>query len=176
MKKIFKIALIFAVCFLAHNMYDWFDNSVTSIFFPVNESIWEHMKIIFTSTIIVSFFEYLRLKKTGLLYHNFWFSNIFSAFLSIPLYLVLFVPVYNVIGENMFFSIGLMLVVIIAVVYMAHYLSTKKEIRDMTLTSLIFLSLVYIGFGYLTYYPAHNGLFYDTTNNMYGINTYVLRD
>ena len=76
----------------------------------------------------------------------------------------------------MFFSIGLMLVVIIAVVYMAHYLSTKKEIRDMTLTSLIFLSLVYIGFGYLTYYPAHNGLFYDTTNNMYGINTYVLRD
>ena len=76
----------------------------------------------------------------------------------------------------MFFSIGLMLVVIIAVVYMAHYLSTKKEIRDMTLTSLIFLSLVYIGFGYLTYYPVHNGLFYDTNNNMYGINTYVLRD
>lgn len=176
MKKILKITLIFAVCFLAHNMYNWFNNSITSIFFPVNESIWEHMKIIFTSTIIVSFFEYLKLKHSGLLYHNFWFANIFSAFLSIPVYLMIFVPIYNVIGENMFFSIGLMLAVIIFVVYLSDYLSTKKEIRDMTLTSLIFLILVYIGFGYLTYYPVHNELFYDTVNNMYGINTYVLRD
>ena len=176
LKKIVKIALIFVVCFISHNLYEWFDNSVISIFFPVNESIWEHMKIIFTSTIIVSFFEFLRLKKVGLLYHNFWFSNILSAFLSIPLYLIIFIPVYKVIGENMFFSIGLMLVVIIAITYIANYLSTKKEIRDLTLTSLLFLIAVYIGFGYLTYYPAHNYLFYDTINNMYGINTYILRD
>ena len=156
-------------------MYDWFPNSITSIFFPVNESIWEHMKIIFSSTIIVSFIEYMWIKKTGLLYHNFWFYNIFFAFLSIPVYLIIFVPVYNVIGENFIFSISLMLAVIIFVVLMIDYYK-KKEIKDLTFISLSFLSLCYILFGYLTYYPVYNELFYDTLNNMYGINTYLLRD
>ena len=156
-------------------MYDWFPNSITSIFFPVNESIWEHMKIIFSSTIIVSFIEYMWIKKTGLLYHNFWFYNIFFAFLSIPVYLIIFVPIYNVIGENFIFSISLMLAVIIFVVLMIDYYK-KKEIKDLTFISLSFLSLCYILFGYLTYYPVYNELFYDTLNNMYGINTYLLRD
>ena len=156
-------------------MYDWFPNSITSIFFPVNESIWEHMKIIFSSTIIVSFIEYMWIKKTGLLYHNFWFYNIFFAFLSIPVYLTVFVPIYNVIGENFIFSISLMLAVIIFVVLMIDYYK-KKEIKDLTFISLSFLSLCYILFGYLTYYPVYNELFYDTLNNMYGINTYLLRD
>lgn len=156
-------------------MYDWFPNSITSIFFPVNESIWEHMKIIFSSTIIVSFIEYMWIKKTGLLYHNFWFYNIFFAFLSIPVYLIIFVPVYNIIGENFIFSISLMLAVIIFVVLMIDYYK-KKEIKDLTFISLSFLSLCYILFGYLTYYPVYNELFYDTLNNMYGINTYLLRD
>lgn len=156
-------------------MYDWVPNSITSIFFPVNESIWEHMKIIFSSTIIVSFIEYMWIKKTGLLYHNFWFYNIFFAFLSIPVYLIIFVPIYNVIGENFIFSISLMLAVIIFVVLMIDYYK-KKEIKDLTFISLSFLSLCYILFGYLTYYPVYNELFYDTLNNMYGINTYLLRD
>ena len=156
-------------------MYDWFPNSITSIFFPVNESIWEHMKIIFTSTIIVSFIEYMWIKKTGLLYHNFWFYNIFFAFLSIPIYLMIFIPVYNVIGENFIFSISLMLAVIIFVVLMIDFYK-KKEIKDLTFISLLSLSLCYIIFGYLTYYPVYNELFYDTLNNIYGINTYLLRN
>ena len=50
--KIINVIGVFALSFLFHFMYEWWPNVVTSIFFPVNESIWEHMKI-FVSAILV---------------------------------------------------------------------------------------------------------------------------
>ena len=49
--KIISILGIFIISFLSHFIYQIIPNFITSIFFPVNESIFEHMKIIFTSTL-----------------------------------------------------------------------------------------------------------------------------
>ena len=48
MKKIKIIGFFIMMClsFLSHFMYEWCDNFLFSIFFPVNESIWEHMKLL----------------------------------------------------------------------------------------------------------------------------------
>ena len=47
--KILSVFIIFLLMFPLHYVYDKFPNSLTSIFCPVNESIWEHLKLIFTS-------------------------------------------------------------------------------------------------------------------------------
>ena len=40
------VAVVLAGCAL-HFMYDWWPNAVTALFSPVNESLWEHVKLIF---------------------------------------------------------------------------------------------------------------------------------
>ena len=54
--KVINIVIVFLLSFLAHNLYKWFPNTFTAIFFPVNESIFEHMKIIATSFLFYGIF------------------------------------------------------------------------------------------------------------------------
>ena len=62
---IINIVLTFAMGFLVHNIYNWLPNVVTSIF-PVNESLFEHMKLIYFSPIISSLILYFYFKKKGI--------------------------------------------------------------------------------------------------------------
>ena len=56
--KVLSVFAIFLLCFITHFLYNWFPNTVFSIFFPVNESIWEHMKMMTSSILIWSVLEY----------------------------------------------------------------------------------------------------------------------
>ena len=61
--KIISIFGIFALNFISHFLYEWMPNTLFSIFFPVNESIIEHMKIIFTSYLLYGLIDYFLIKK-----------------------------------------------------------------------------------------------------------------
>ena len=56
--KIISTIGIFLLCFLFHFIYDWIPCTLTAIFFPVNESIWEHLKLVFYPIALVSVAEY----------------------------------------------------------------------------------------------------------------------
>ena len=108
-EKILSVFIIFMICFLAHFMYTWFPNFLFSIFFPVNESIWEHLKMLFTSIIIYGFFEYIFLKKKNYLVNLFLTSS-----LSIPIFLALYLPIYHFTGSNMILNFLVLFVTIAA--------------------------------------------------------------
>lgn len=44
--KILGVIMAFLLCFPLHFLYDKIPSFITSIISPVNESIWEHMKIL----------------------------------------------------------------------------------------------------------------------------------
>ena len=111
--KILGIFLVFLLCFPLHFIYDWWPNSLFSIFAPVNESIWEHMKLIFTSYVFYGIFDYLLLKKNKLNFNNFVFQLFIVPIIGIILYLIIFIPLYDNFGENMIISIGLLFIIII---------------------------------------------------------------
>ena len=46
---ILKIVLFQLLFLLLHYLYDWFPNSITTIFSGINESVYQHMKICFSS-------------------------------------------------------------------------------------------------------------------------------
>ena len=52
--------------FVFHFVYDLIPNFVTSIFFPVNESIWEHMKLLYTSILVYGIIDYFLARKFSL--------------------------------------------------------------------------------------------------------------
>ena len=92
--KLINIVVIFLLSFLAHNLYEWVPNTFTSIFFPVNESIFEHMKIIATCFLFYGFFEFFLLQFLHISFSNYLFSLIVCIISGILFYLLLFLPIY----------------------------------------------------------------------------------
>ena len=111
--KIIAVFGIFVISLLAHFAYEFLPNIIFSFIFPVNESIWEHMKIIFTSILLYGLIDYILLNKYDIKYNNFPFQLYFTALSAIPIYLVLYIPLYKLLGENIFVSISLLLIVYI---------------------------------------------------------------
>lgn len=171
LKKIKTIAVfgIFALSFISHFAYSIFPNIIFSFMFPVNESIWEHMKIIFTSTLLYGIIDYILLKKYKINFNNFPFQLYFTAISSIPIYLLIYIPLYKLIGENLLISILLLLLVYIISQWISYHILKEKEIKILNNITIPIIIATYIGFIYLTYNPINNYIFYDTANNKYGI-------
>ena len=170
MKLNYKVAMIL-VCFLAafpwHFVYDVFPSKLTAIFFPINESIFEHMKILVGTFLVTNllFFKFLKNKN------NVLFFSFVGCVLLVGLYLLLFLPFYYLFKENLIYSIGLILVVDM-VVYHLFFKFIKNKGPNLDILGVVLLSLLFIGFGYLTYHPLLNDLFLDPILNKYGFSTY----
>lgn len=168
--KIIGIIVIFLLTVLFHFLYDLFPNIIFSFFFPVNESIWEHMKLLYTGIIVWSILEYYILKKKNIKVNNFIYQTFLTAFSSIPLYLIIYLPLYSLFGENMFISIGLLLLVIIVEEIFSYYLlkdDTKEKLFNKI--SIVLIILFFMVFIALTYNPPKNYIFYDIKHHGYGI-------
>ena len=73
----------------------------------------------------------------------------------------------------MFISIGLLIIVIILMGIFNYYLIIRKEENwFLDKVSIILIILGYVVFLSLTYDPPRNYIFYDTTENKYGIDIY----
>jgi len=140
-------------------MYEFWSNTFTSIFFPINESIWEHMKIIYTSILVGNIIYYILLKLNKIKDDKFLIKLVFSLYLGVIFYLIIFIPVYLYFGENLFFSIGLM---IFNYIFIEFFTSKFIKINDSNLVkflSIVFIIFGYVVFYYLTYFPLDSFLF-----------------
>ena len=88
--KIIGAVIALTLPFPLHFLYKMFPNFITSIFLPVNESIWEHMKILFGSIILSGVIQKIItiIKKEEI--NNICFSNFIAAISSIPIFLILY--------------------------------------------------------------------------------------
>lgn len=171
--KILAVIGIFIISFLSHFAYEIFPNIIFSFIFPVNESIWEHMKILFTSTLLYGIIDYLLLKKYNIKHNNFSFQLYFTSLIGIPIYLVIYLPVYNLLGESPFISISLLLIVYIITQIVSYNILKEKELKILNIITIPVILLSYLGFIYLTYNPPHTYIFYDITEDKYSINDYI---
>jgi len=167
--KIVGVFLIFGLSVLSHFIYDWMPNNLFSILFPVNESIWEHMKLIATPVLIFGIFEYFIYKKKDIFFNNFLLSYAVSIILGIIVYLIIYFPIDYLFGHNTFVAIILLFITFILVQVFSYYILNYKKIKYSGITGLLLLLLLYIVFGYLTYNPPHIELFLDPQENIYGI-------
>ena len=170
--KIISAIGIFLLCFLFHFIYEIMPNSLTAIFFPVNESIWEHQKLMFTSVVMWGIIEYLILEKCKVKYNNFFTSLFISALTIIPIFLIIYLPFYYKIGPKMFLNIGVMGIAIIISQVISYFILKSKNFGKLNIISFILIIISYIVLAYLTYNPIKCELFFDTQDEKYGINNY----
>lgn len=171
--KVITVIGCFLLAFLTHFLYEWFPNTLFSIFFPVNESIWEHMKMLYTTILLYELIEFIILKLKKIKVNNFLLASFTSAILSIPIYLIMFLPIFYKMGEKMIITFIIMLITFIIVQIIHYKLITYKEIH-LDILAFIFIITTYIVMGILTYYPPEIDLFFDTKNEKYGINKYII--
>ena len=167
--KIFIILLSFIFSFPIHFIYDLFPCYFTSIVAPVNESIWEHMKIIYTSILLSSIIEYFIYKKKNIKVNNFILSIPISSILGIILYLIIYLIIDLFIPHNFFVAIFIMLITYIFSNIISYFILNKKEIPNQKELGISLILISYIVFTHLTYYPPKSYLFIDQITNTFGV-------
>ena len=166
--KIINVVFLFLLSFLWHFMYNWFPNNIFALVFPVNESIWEHMKIIYYCLLLGSVLEFYLCKKNNIKINNFYIEAMVKSLLGVIFYLIIFIPLYLWLGESMIISIGLMLVTYVFMEFIGYKILTSEEL-NINILPVIIIALGCIMFVILTFYPLHNFLFFDEVKFGYGI-------
>ena len=166
--KILAVIGIFILSFLSHFAYEIFPNIIFSFIFPVNESIWEHMKIIYYCLLLSSVLEFILYHKFKIKINNFYISSMVKSVLGVIIYLIIFIPIYKLIGESMFVSISLMLIVYALMEFISLKILQSEEL-NINILPVIIIVLGMILFIILTFYPVHNFLFFDNIKFGYGI-------
>ncbi len=113
----FVIASILGVIF--HFIYDWSnENPIAGLFFPINESTWEHLKLIFFPIVLLALIEYFIL---DIRYSNFVFIKFLSALLGMAITVVLFYTYTGIWGKNNDFLNILIYFISMAAAYLFSY-------------------------------------------------------
>ena len=92
------ILLTWVIGTLAHFFYDWSgQNSLAALFFPVNESTWEHMKLIFFPLLLFTLLTWKRASGFSPVLPTALLAGNLTGTLCIP---VLFYTYSGIVGKN----------------------------------------------------------------------------
>ena len=126
------------------------------------------MKLLFLPFVLYTFIEYLLLRKKEKI-NNIYLQLFVIPIIGIIIYLIIFVPIYSLIGENMILSIGLLFIVICIEQFLSYKLSLREPIIYQKAIGYVGIIIMIVLFAYLTYNPLYNDLFLDKKENTYGI-------
>lgn len=167
--KINTVIFCILLSVLCHFIYPIFPNPVTSIFFPVNESIWEHMKLITVPIILASVIEYILYKVLEIPYNNFILSIGISSIFGIMFYLILYLSITAIFKHNFIIAITILLLTFIFSEFISFLVINTDKVKYSNLIGFLLIIINITVFAILTYNPLKNYLFYDTQTKSYGI-------
>lgn len=173
--KIIAVFSLFILMSLFHFVYDIFPNNLFAVFFPVNESIFEHLKLIFTTFVLYGIIDYILLIKFKQPKNNFFLNILISALSCIGIFLLIWLPIYYKIGENMFITLLFLFISIIFSQVASFYILTNKNNQLLNYICIGIIISIIVVFAYFTYYPLYNDFFFDPIKEKYGINTYLIK-
>ena len=160
--------LTFAISFLVHHLYKWIPSLITTIF-PVNESLYEHMKLIYLSPIISSIILYFIFKKKDFKINNLLFGLIVSTIFNIIIFYLVYLPLYYAIGESMIMTLIIYFITIVLSNYLYYLIIEMKDNKKLNKISLVMLIIIGGILTYFTYKPLKIDFFKDPKTNYYGI-------
>ena len=159
--KIISAIITISLTFLFHFMYDLVPNVFTASFSLINESIAEHLKLFVTPALIAFIVEMLIMKYKRICIQNNYLALLVEILSSIGLFMLIFSPVYFLIGENLIFNIILMIISIIFSKYLGYLLVKEKNELILNLISIPIILIIVLMQIIFTFNPPNNSLFID---------------
>lgn len=154
---------------ILHFTYDFFQTDFSAIFSAVNESTWEHLKLIFFPVMIFGITEYFIYGKK---LENFWASKVISLLTGMLSIVIIFYTYNGVIGEsNALFNI-LLFAGSVILTYWLNYIFINKNLFASPMLnkiSIIVSIILFLMFWIFTFYPPLLNIFRDPVTGGYGI-------
>ena len=115
------------------------------------------------------FIEYFIYRKKGIRFNNFSLSYGISILIGIVSYLIIYLPIDHFFGHNMIVSIALLFFDYVLISYISYSILNTRKIKYSNIIGTLLIVFIYFIFYYITYYPVHSYIFYDTKDKVYGI-------
>lgn len=152
---------------LLHFTYEWSgNNQFIASFSAVNESTWEHLKLLFFPMLLTTIIGFFYLEKSC---QNYWCARLFGILTAILFTIVFFYTYTGIIGTNFAFvdiSIFFVAVILGELVSYKVLVSSIDCNSSVALVGIILLLACFIIF---TYFTPEIGLFKDPVTGLFGI-------
>ena len=157
-----------AVGTLLHFLFDWTGDSViAALFSAVNESIWEHLKLLFYPMVLFAVMEYFFWGKDT---ESFWCIKLLGILLGLVLIPAVYYTYTGILGINAdWFNITIFFLTAMAV----YWVETKLFQKGFTCpvgSKMVIAMICLLGvvFTVLTFIPPHIPFFRDPVTGTYG--------
>ncbi len=161
-----SILFIFILGVLLHFTYEWSNqNSLVGLFSAINESTWEHLKLVFFPTLLFTLIGNFLYKKE---YPNYLCAKTKGILISLAFLVIFFYTFQGVIG----FSLAILNIssfFISVLVGEFYFLKEKEQISCCNKFCIFILILLTLCFILFTYFPPPINLFKDPLTKTYGI-------
>lgn len=168
---ILAIPILFILGTLDHFLYDLSNkNIIVGLISPVNESIWEHGKLVLLPTILFWVIFYVIKGNEYSINKNKWFTSalisLITMIITIPMLYYFYTGAFGI--ELMWIDISILLLANIVGQFIGlHFYRYSKGIN--TWAALLLISLVMLIFVIFTFYQPHVPIFKDSETGLYGI-------
>ncbi len=156
---IFDILTVSALGVLLHFLFDWSgENSLLGFFSAVNESIWEHQKLLFWPAAVLSVAEFFANKAPS----GFLLSRFVAIILGMLFIITVYYTVTGIIGKNVdafniaLFFMGVIFTFLISRVFEKNHFFIGKNSNIVAFMGFVIVALMFFIF---TKNPPKIGLF-----------------
>ena len=153
---------------LFHFLYGWTGNIAFAPFCAVNESTWEHMKILFFPMLIFAVIQSkFFIKSTP----NFWLVKLIGILIGLTLIPILFYTYNGTFGASPDWFNILIFFLSAGIAYLIEYLLFKRESKRSIPPAIpiAILALIALAFAAFTFFTPLLPLFKDPVSGNYGI-------
>lgn len=154
---------------LLHFVYQWSGNNlIVGMISPVNESTWEHLKLLFIPMLLFSIIEYLFIGK---LFPTFFTAKSFGVILGMFAIVAVFYTYTGIVGKHYLWADILTFMIGVAAAYRYSWkIISKYQVRNgMDWVGSIVIAILLICFVVFTFFPPQIPLFLDPVSKTYGI-------
>lgn len=165
--QIFSTILTMILGTLLHFTFEWSNyNPFVALFSAVNESTWEHLKLLFFPMLLTTILGYFSIGKN---ITNFLYSKLIGIITAISFTIIFFYTYTGILGNNFaFIDISIFFIAVL----LGEYVTYKFLLSDFSCNknfAILILSILLICFTTFTYIPPKIGLFKDPVKNSFGI-------
>ena len=157
-----NITVIFCIILgiVLHFTYEWSgENMLVGLFSAVNESTWEHLKLIYYPTVLIGIIGYFIIEKKT---NNYWFALAVGIITAIAFTIIFFYTYTGVIGTNFaWLNITTFIVAIILGGVVTYNILISRKNYNAEIISIIFLILLFLSFVLYTFNPPSIAFFQD---------------
>ena len=165
--QIISIIFVSLLGTLLHFTFEWSNNNAfIGLFSPVNESTWEHLKLLFFPILVTIIVSYFFIGKS---IPNFMCAKTIGIIVSLLFTIIFFYTSSGILGFN-YAPLNIATFYIAAI--LGEYTAYKIMLSNFTCNtkqSVIILLILLICFIVFTYFPPQIGLFKDPLTGNYGI-------